>query len=466
MRLQFLGAARQVTGSRYYLQANGSHLLIDCGLFQEREFQDRNWEPNIIGSKQVDAVLLTHAHVDHCGLLPKLVAEGFRGKVYATPATADLAGIVLHDAAKIQEEDAAYKQKRHRKEGRKGAFPVKPLYTDRDVDRTLPLFQPAPYGRSVEVTDGVTATFFDAGHILGSAMVQLTIQENGQSRKIIFSGDIGQWDKPIIRDPTSFTESDYVVMESTYGIRRHEDYDNVETRLAQVISETIAAGGNVVIPTFAIERAQELIYHLGSLLYDRKIPSVPVYLDSPMATEVTGVFQRHRECFDEESWARIADGEALFRFPGLQLVQSTEESKAINRLKTPAVIMATSGMCTAGRIKHHLIHNITRPESTLLFVGYQANGTLGRHILGAPPEVRIHGRIWPLRARVEHIDGFSGHADFPGLMRWLGSFEQPPRMLFLTHGEEESTLGLAKRVEEEKNWPVTVPRYQQTIELD
>ncbi|HLA85454.1 MAG TPA: MBL fold metallo-hydrolase [Thermoguttaceae bacterium] len=466
MRLQFLGAARQVTGSRYYLEANGSRLLIDCGMFQERDFQDRNWEPSVIGPRRIDAVLLTHAHVDHCGLLPKLVGEGFRGKIYATPATADLVDIVLRDAAKIQEEDAAFKQKRHRREGRRGRWPVKPLFTEQEVERTLPLLRSARYGEPVEVGKGVTATFHDAGHILGSAMLELTVRENDQTRRIIFSGDVGQWDKPIIRDPSVFTQADYVVMESTYGIRKHEDFENVETRLARIISETVAAGGNVVIPTFAIERAQELIYHLGGLLHEGRIPAVPVYLDSPMASEVTGVFQRHHECFDEETWRRLGDGGSPLKFPGLRMVQATEDSKAINWVNTPVVIMATSGMCTAGRIKHHLVHNITRPESTLLFVGYQATGTLGRQILEKPAEVRIHGRLWPLRARVEHLDGFSGHADCPGLMRWLGYFKEAPRTLFLTHGEEEASLGLARKIKEEKGWTVTVPHYQQTVELE
>jgi len=465
MRLQFLGAARQVTGSRYYLQTDGTRLLIDCGMFHEREFLERNWEPSPVRPEKIDAVLLTHAHVDHCGLLPKLAGEGFRGRILTTPATADLVDVVLHDAAKIQSEDVAFKKKRHRKEGRRGRHPVKPLFTERQVRRTLPLLRPVPYREPVEVGPGVVASFHDAGHILGSAMLELTVDDDGQSRRIIFSGDIGQWDKPIIRDPSVFTEADYVVMESTYGTREHNDED-VETRLARVISETVDAGGNVVIPTFAIERAQELIYHLGGLLRDGRIPEVPVYLDSPMASAVTQVFQRHRECFDAEAWQRITEGDAPLRFAGLRMVESTEDSKAINRLDRPAVIMATSGMCTAGRIKHHLIHNISRPESTLLFVGWQANGTLGRQILALPEEVRIHGRLWPVRARVEQIHGFSAHADGPGLMRWLGFLRSAPRKVFLTHGEEESALGLAKKIQEEKGWETSVPRYQQMVELE
>jgi metallo-beta-lactamase family protein len=466
MRLRFLGAVRQVTGSRYFLEGGGSRLLVDCGMFQERAYLDRNWEPSPIRPRDIDAVLLTHAHVDHCGLLPKLAAEGFRGKIYATPATADLVDVVLRDAAKIQEEDAAFKIKRHRREGRRTRYPVKPLFTEHDVERTLPLLRPIPYLQPVTLGDGVTATFHDAGHILGSAMLELAVRENGRAAQVVFSGDIGQWDKPIVRDPSVFARADYVVMESTYGTRRHEDFENVETRLARIISETIDAGGNVVIPTFAIERAQELIYYMGSLLRRGRIPPAPVFLDSPMANAVTDVFRRHRECFDDAAWQRINEGDAPLHFPGLQMIQSTEESKSLNRLDVPAVIMATSGMCTAGRIKHHLAHNITRPESTILFVGYQAGGTLGRQILDRPEEVRIHGRLWPVRARVEQVDGFSAHADAPELLRWIGSLEQAPRNVFVTHGEEASSLGLAEKIKEEKGWTTTVPRYQQVIELE
>lgn len=466
VRLQFLGAAGQVTGSQYSLESNGTKFLVDCGMFQERAYLDRNWEPSPFPAKKLDAVLVTHAHLDHCGLLPKLVDEGFRKTIYATTASADLIDILLHDSAEIQSEDVAFKKKRHRKEGRRSRHPVKPLFTDRDVARTMRLFSPIAYTQPIALGENVTATFHDAGHILGSAMLSIDVVENGAPRRIVFSGDVGQWNKPIIRDPSIFTAADYVVMESTYGTRQHERHEGIGVQLARVVRETIERGGNVVVPTFAIERAQELIYHFGLLLRSGEIPDVPVYLDSPMAAEATAVFRRHRSCFDAETWDRITSGDAPLEFPGLRLVKTTEESKAINRLDLPAVIMATSGMCTAGRIKHHLVHNLGRPECTVLFTGYQAEGTLGRQILGGAAEVRIHGRMWPVRARIEEIHGFSGHADGPALLEWLGHLEKPPRTVFLTHGEPESCRGLAEAIRAEHGWNVVVPEYRQTVTLD
>lgn len=469
MKLQFLGAARQVTGSQYYVEAGGARVLVDCGMFQERAFLARNWEPSPLAPKDLDALLLTHAHVDHCGLAPKLVREGFRGPIVATAASADLVELVLHDSAKIQAEDAAYKRKRHRKEGRKGKYPVKPLYTVEDVDRTLPLLVPVPYEKAFQVNDEVSAVFHDAGHILGSAIVELKIRHNGQARRLIFSGDVGQRDKPIVRDPTVLSEADFIVMESTYGGRDHHDRGDVESQLAEVINRTVEEGGNVVIPIFAIERAQELVYHVSRLLHAGRIPELPVFLDSPMAANVTDVFRRHRECFDLQTWQLITAGDSPLGFPGLKMTRSVDESKAINQQKGSAVIMATSGMCTAGRIKFHLRRNITRPESAIVFVGYQARGTLGRQILDGmeegAKEVRIHGRFHPVRARVTQIHGVSAHADRSALLRWLGHFQNPPEHLFLTHGEEDEALSLASDVRKTLGWKVTVPEYQQVVEL-
>ncbi len=469
MQLQFLGANRQVTGSRYCLKAGGATILIDCGMFQERKYLDRNWEPSPLPPKKIDAAVLTHAHLDHCGLLPRLVGEGFKGPVFATAATADLAELILEDSAGIQAEDIAYKKRRHRKEGRKAKHPEVTLFTPKDVRRTLSRFQRVAYQQPVRINDRVSAVFHDAGHILGSAMVELKVRENGDTRRLVFSGDIGQWDKPIIRNPSVFTQADFVVMESTYGNRNHDDHGedrgDVPSQLARIISHTIKGGGNVVIPTFAIERAQELIYHIGRLLDAGRIPDVPVFLNSPMAIDATEVFRRHRECFDEDAWRLISSGSFPLRFPKLTMTHSVDESKAIGRLREPAVIMATSGMCTAGRIKHHLRNNITRPESTILFVGYQARGTLGRQILDGNPEVRIHGRSWRVKARIEQIHGVSGHADRAGLLRWLGSLKSPPQQVFLTHGDEDQSLALADHVRDQMHWPVTVPEYQQKVEL-
>jgi metallo-beta-lactamase family protein len=465
VKLQFLGAARQVTGSQYYIEADGGHLLVDCGMHQERAFLARNWEPSPLRLRDIDALLLTHAHVDHCGLAPKMIRDGFRSPIICTSASADLVELVLRDAAEIQMEDAEFKEKRHRKEGRRGERPVKPLYTTRDVERTVPLIEAVPYERPVRINDHVHAVFHDAGHILGSAMIELRVTDHGSPRRIIFTGDMGQWDRPIVCNPTTFTDADYVVMESTYGDRVHENHGSIESQLQQVIVETVAQGGKIVIPIFAIERAQDLIYYLGRLLHDGRIPQVPVFLDSPMAADVNDVFRRHRECYDAEAREMTANG-GLLKFPLLRVVRTVAESMAINGMKGPAVIMSTSGMCTAGRIKHHLAHNIGNPASTILFVGYQSQGTLGRQILDGNHEVRIHGINRLVRAEVRQIQGISGHADHDSLLRWLGYFQKPPRQLFITHGEPEASLSLADEVRRKFGWNVTVPEYRETVTLN
>ncbi len=466
MKLHFLGANRQVTGSRYCLEAAGHKVLIDCGMFQERPFQDRNWEPSPVPPGDIDAMLLTHVHIDHSGLIPRLVGQGFNGPIHCTRPSVDLAEVMLRDSAKIQEEDAAYKKRRHKREGRKGKHPEIPLYTVVEVEKALPLFQPTPYAKPVEVADGITVVFHDAGHILGSAMLEVTVTENGQSRRVLFSGDIGQWNKPLIRDPSLLDQADYVVMESTYGDRDHQQRGEIDVQLADVINDTVGRGGNVVIPTFAVERAQELMYYISRLVHEDRIPDITIFLDSPMAVDVTDIFRRYRDCFDQETWDLITSGDTPLHFPGLRMAHSTEESKAINEHTMPCVIMATSGMCTGGRIKHHLRQNIGRPESTILFVGYQGNGTLGRQILDGNRQVRIHGRQWPVRAKVAQIYGFSGHADRSGLLRWIGNLEQAPRQVFLTHGEQSAANSLAQQINSQFGWPVSIPEYQSVAELE
>jgi metallo-beta-lactamase family protein len=466
MKLAFLGAARQVTGSCYAVEANGLKLLVDCGLYQERAFLERNWDPLPVRADELDFILLTHAHLDHSGLIPKVVRDGFSGTILATAATADILSIALMDAAEIQEEDAAYKKKRHQKEGRFPSRPVVPLYTVEDVQRAMPLVEDIGYDSPARLGDNVSVRFLDAGHILGSAMVEITVRENGAPRALVFTGDIGQWDMPFVRDPSLVESADYVVMESTYGDRDHEDPGRVGELLAQVIRETVAAGGNVVIPTFAIERAQDLMFHLSRLVHAKAIPPVPVYLDSPMAREVTAAFERHDEFLDEETRALFSSGRNPFRFPGLTIVRTPEESKAINTAAGPAVIMAGSGMVTGGRIKHHLAQNVARPESTILFVGYQARDTLGRQILEGRPEVRVLGRTLPVKARVTKINGFSAHADRKGLSRWLDGFKSPPRRLFVTHGDADVAANFAERVRRERRWTVEVPEYLEVWDLD
>jgi metallo-beta-lactamase family protein len=465
MKLTFLGANRQVTGSRYCIEAAGSSVMIDCGLAQERRFLDRNWEPCPVDPRKLDALLLTHIHIDHSGLIPKLGAEGLQAPIYCTHPTVDLADVMLHDSARIQMEDAQYKRRRHHKEGRRGRHPEIPLYTEEDVAKVLPLFRGVSYGQPVPINEVFTAVFHDAGHILGSAMIELLVRENGTARRVIFSGDIGQWNKPLVRDPSVFTHADYVVMESTYGDRDHEDHGDVETQLAAVINSTTSRGGSVVVPVFAVERAQEMMYHISRLVHADRIADLQVFLDSPMAVDVTEIFQKHRDYLDEATWQLITNDQSPLRFPGLKLVRDVEASKAINSVRMPCVIMATSGMCTAGRIKHHLKHRIAHPENTVLFVGYQGRETLGRQIVEGAREVRILGRMHHVRARIAQIHGFSGHADRTALLRWLESLQQPPRQVFLTHGEEDVSLAFAQEITQRKNWPVHVPTYGETVEL-
>lgn len=465
IQLGFYGAAKNVTGSAYLLEANGKKLLIDCGLYQERKLKDRNWDGFPVEPATIDAVLLTHAHLDHCGRLPKLVSEGFNGPVWTTPATAEIARIVMLDSGKIQEEDAAFKKKRHQREGRKVKHPEVPLYTVEDAEKVLPLFKHATYNEWIQITDGIEACFREAGHILGSASIGIRIQTDNGSRTIVFSGDLGRYHTPIIKDPDPFDAADYVVTESTYGDREHEDNSHIPGELAQIFNETKEASGNIVIPSFAVERAQELLYHLGNLLQDDRIPHIMIVLDSPMAVRVTDVFRKHPELFDKETQEMLAEGNHPCDFPGLSMSQSVAQSKAINHINGTVAIIAGSGMCTGGRVKHHLKHNISRPESTILFVGYQAVGTLGRIILDGAEEVRIHGETYPVRAKIKRIHGFSAHGDYHEMMKWMDGLQQPPKKIFVTHGEEESAMSYAKRLKEHLQCEVDVPEYQDVVEL-
>ncbi len=458
MHIQFLGANRQVTGSCYYVEAGGLRLMVDCGLFQEREHLNRNWENAPVDVSRLDAVLLTHAHLDHCGRIPKLVMEGLRAPIYTTAPSAELARIILLDAARIQEEDAAYKKKRHQREGRKPARPVRPLYTVEAAERALPLFKVTHFDEVITLNENVSVRFICAGHILGAAMVELQVRENGQTRRILFSGDLGQWDVPMVRDPIMVESADIVIMESTYGNRNHATVQDVPEKLAAVVNDTIERGGNLIIPTFAVERAQLLMYYLGELIHEGKVPEIMVYLDSPMAVDVTDVFRRHRTYMDAEAQARYAAGTPPFRFPGLELVRTVAQSKAINRIKGTCIILAGSGMCTGGRIKHHLVANIGRTESTVLFAGYQSHGTLGRQIVDGHREVRIHGAMHRVNARIEQLQGLSAHADREDLLKWLGGFTTRPQQVILTHGEEDAALSLATAMRD-MGHEVMVPHY-------
>lgn len=460
----FLGAAENVTGSRHLIEINGIKVLIDCGLYQEREFIDRNWDPFPIPPSNIDAVLLTHAHLDHCGLLPKLVKEGFKGKIYCSEATSEIAKIVLLDAGHIQEYDAERKKRRHKKKGIDKR--VEPLYTKIEAEETFPFFAPVKYEQPVKLCEGVEASFHEAGHILGASMIKIKATFDGQTRRIIFSGDVGRSNRPILRDPTFFEEADYVFIESTYGDRVHQPVADIKEKLAEVINHTYKAGGNIVVPSFSVERAQDLLYYLNDLVNEKKIPHILAFLDSPMAVRVTQVFKKHPELYDAEAKEHIHNGDSPFDFPGLSLVSSTKESKAINNIRGTIMVIAGSGMCTGGRIKHHIVNNITRPESTLMFVGYQAFGTLGRRLVDGEKEVRVLGETYQVRAKVERLHGFSGHADQKELLQWLGALKRPPKQVFVIHGETNSAHTFAECVKEQLGFNAIVPKYQQQIVLE
>lgn len=463
MRLRFLGANRSVTGSCTLIESDGVRVLVDRGLVQERQLDDRNWQPLAVDPASIDAVLLTHAHLDHCGLLPRLVRDGFSGPIVATAPTVDLAAIVMEDTARLQREDVETKRRRHRREGRTSPHPYEPLYTVEHVERTVERMRPVGYGEDVDLGNGLAARYVEAGHILGSASIVVTEASSGL--RMAFSGDVGQWDMPIVGDPTPLEAADGILLESTYGDREHDRSTDVPHQLATVVNETLRRGGNVVVPTFAIERAQELLYHLATAIEDGLMPPVLVFLDSPMAIDALEVFRRHPGYWDEHTRAAFDSGALERGSRWLRLTRSTDESKAINRIRGTCVILAGSGMATGGRVKHHLAQNLSRHESTVLFVGHQAVGTLGRFILDGAQEVRIFRETHTVRAAVRQIQGLSAHADRDDLLRWLGGLTAPPRRLWLNHGEPDASNALAAAVRAQFGWQAEVPAYGGVDEL-
>jgi len=437
MKLMFIGADHEVTGSCHFLSAAGKNILVDYGMQQGVDVYENCDLP--VDSACIDYVFLTHAHVDHSGMLPLLYAKGFRGQVFMTDASADLCSIMLRDCAHIQMQEAEWKNRKAKRAS--NAAPIEPMYKMEDADGLIRKIVPCHYDSIIEICDGIKIRFTDIGHLLGSSSIEVWLTEDGEERKIVFSGDIGNVDQPLIKDPQITKEADYVVMESTYGDRLHstERLDYV-TELAQILKETFDKGGNVVIPSFAVGRTQEMLYFLRKIKADQLVeghPDFPVYVDSPLAVEATGIFQKNiYNCFDEEAMELVKQGINPISFPGLRLAITSDESKAINFDDAPKVILSASGMCEAGRIRHHLKHNLWRPECTVLFVGYQAVGTLGRMLVDGVDEVRLFGETIQVSAKITKLVGLSGHADKNGLLNWVKGFETIPKKVFVVHGED------------------------------
>lgn len=459
------GAAEEVTGSKHFLRIKDQLIMVDCGAFQghrvEADRKNRQWP---FPAREVEAMVLTHAHFDHCGLVPLLPGKGFDGNIYSTPASRDLASLILMDSAHIQAKDIEYLRKRAKKRGE--TFDKKPLYNEQDVLESLNYFMTVSYHRPFRVADGVQATFYDAGHILGSALVVLEIKHGGQNLTVGFSGDLGRKNLPILRDPETIPPVDYLVLESTYGDRLHDPIELATQKLAEVINRTVQRGGKIIVPAFAVERTQELVYFIHLLRDQNRIPSIPVYVDSPMATNATSIFRVHQECYDRETReAFLTHHKNPFGFNELHYVVSEEESKELNGLKEPAIIISSSGMCEAGRILHHLLHNIEDPRNTIMIAGFMAENTLGRKILEKQPRVKIFGEMYRLRAEVAVLNTFSAHADYQDLLEYVGRFDfRKLKEIFLVHGEPPAQQHLQKLLRE-KNYRATIVRYGETYRL-
>lgn len=473
MKITFLGATRTVTGSNYLVEAAGKKFLVDCGMWQgKQELEEENFREFDFNPEEIDFMILTHAHIDHSGRIPKLYNDGFRNKIYAHKATYDLCTLMLPDSGHIQEMEVEWKNK---KRIRKGQLPREPLYTAEDAIKCLEIFKTVKYDEIVEITDNIQVRFNDAGHMLGSSIVEIWVEENNKKQKIVFTGDLGNNDNPILSSPTMIEDADFLVMESTYGSRLHMRNDEKAELFLDVVSETIDNKGTVIIPSFAVGRTQEILYELNKIkeIKDdeefikkyKTLMNAPVYVDSPLAISATEVFKDNTDLFDYEIKQEILRGDNPLEFPNLKFTKTAEESKALNESQEPSIIISASGMCEVGRIKHHLKHNLWNPNSTILFVGYQAPGTLGYNIINGAKKVKIFGEEIAVNARIEYIEGYSGHADQEGLMNFIYSFIKKPKQIFLVHGEEESEDVLKEKIEKEIEIPVTIASYGQTYEL-
>lgn len=456
MKLTFIGADHEVTGSSHYLEIAGKKLAVDCGMEQGADIYQNEESP--YPAADLDYILLTHAHIDHSGYLPLLYSHGFRGTIFATKATTDLCQIMLRDSAHIQEMEAEWK---NRKARRSGMPEVTPLYTIQDAEKVIPHFQSLDYDTIVTIADGIQVRFSDVGHLLGSASIEIWATEEGKTVKLAFSGDIGNINQPLIRDPQYLSEADFVIMESTYGDRSHKAAPDYVAELTRIIRTTFQRGGNVVIPSFAVGRTQELLYFIREIKTKQLLPEYPdfeVYVDSPLAIEATNVFNRNVEsCFDEEAMALVRQGINPIAFPGLKTSVTSDESKAINFNPEPKVIISASGMCEAGRIRHHLKHNLWRPECTVLFVGYQANGTLGRSLLEGATSVTLFGETIEVVAHIEKLEGISGHADKEHLIEWLQAISPKPKKVFVVHGEDTVCDTFAACLHDEYGYQAEAP---------
>ena len=464
VKIKFIGGARTVTGSCFIVEGPSGNVMVDCGMFQgPRELSELNRKPRGYIPGEIERMVLTHAHIDHSGLIPRLCSRGFSGKIFAQFATADLAGIMLPDSGYIQEQEIEWV---NRKRLRRGQKLEKPLYTQKDAANCLNQFEGIPYDAWKDIGGGFRIRLRDAGHILGSAIVELEVLENGGWRRIVFSGDLGNIHPPILREPSVVEGGEVVLCETTYGARLHESADEKKQILRDIINQANNDGGKVIFPAFAIGRTQEIIYILNELLKEDSIPRIPVYIDSPLAISATEIFRSHPECFDEKTLAMIESGESVLDFPNLQLTREVAQSRAINDKPGPAIVLSASGMCEAGRIKHHLKHNLYKPQAHIVFAGFQAIGTLGRRIRDGAKQVKIFGERITIKAHIHSVGAFSAHADRNGLASWLKAMKNPPEVVCLIHGEDKQITSFAKHVREQLGLKTFVPSRGDEIDLD